>query len=79
MLVATISLIGEGFDMPGLGSLMLASPVKFKGRVIQTIGRILRPKEGKVARVYDLRDDLVPILYRQGKNRDKTYREQGWI
>lgn len=79
VLVATISLIGEGFDMPGLGSLMLASPVKFKGRVIQTIGRILRPKEGKVARVYDLRDDLVPILYRQGKNRDKTYREQGWI
>lgn len=79
VLVATISLIGEGFDMPGLGSLMLASPVKFKGRVIQTIGRILRPKEGKVARVYDLRDDMVPMLARQGRNRDKTYREQGWI
>lgn len=79
VLIATISLIGEGFDMPGLGSLLLASPVKFKGRIIQTIGRILRPKEGKTARVYDLRDDYVPILYRQGKARDKTYKEQGWI
>ena len=79
VLIATISLIGEGFDMPGLGSLLLASPVKFKGRIIQTIGRILRPKEGKVARVYDLRDDLVPILQRQGRMRDKTYREQGWL
>ena len=79
VLIATISLIGEGFDMPGLGSLLLASPVKFKGRVIQTIGRILRPKEGKVAKVYDLRDDMVPILQRQGRMRDKTYREQEWL
>lgn len=79
VLIATISLIGEGFDMPGLSSLLLASPVKFKGRVIQTIGRILRPKEGKVAKVYDLRDNMVPILQRQGYLRDKTYREQGWL
>lgn len=79
VLIATISLIGEGFDVPGLSSLLLASPIKFKGRLIQTVGRILRPKEGKTARVYDIRDVKVPILVRQGYNRDAVYRDQGWM
>ena len=40
-LVATGALIGEGFDLPALGTVVLATPIKFKGRVIQSIGRCL--------------------------------------
>jgi len=76
ILIATISLIGEGFDVDKLNSLLLASPVKYSGRVIQTVGRILRPAKGKTARVYDFRDDNVPILRRHALERVKIYREQ---
>ncbi len=46
-LVATGQLIGEGFDLPGISTLSLATPVKFSGRLIQYVGRSLRPAPGK--------------------------------
>lgn len=50
VIIATSSLAGEGLDIPHLGVLMLASPVKFSGRV-------LRPAPGKARpRVYDYKD-----------------------
>ena len=42
VLFATVQLLGEGFDCPGLADLYLATPIKFKGRVIQTAGTNLR-------------------------------------
>lgn len=46
-LVATGQLIGEGFDLPEITTLALATPVKFSGRLIQYVGRSLRPAPGK--------------------------------
>ena len=46
VLIATGQLIGEGFDCPNLSVLFLTTPVRFSGRVIQYLGRILRPMEG---------------------------------
>ncbi len=43
VLVATLQLIGEGFDCPGLSTLILATPIKFEGRLLQVVGRIMRP------------------------------------
>lgn len=73
ILIATLSLIGEGFDCPDLSALFLTTPIKFSGRLIQVVGRILRPKKNKVPRVYDFRDNNVHVLKYQGINRSKTY------
>jgi superfamily II DNA or RNA helicase len=74
ILVATIQLIGEGFDAPGLASLFLATPIKFSGRVLQTIGRILRPEKGKKALVFDYLDP-VGVLEASAKARQRIYNE----
>jgi superfamily II DNA or RNA helicase len=75
VLVATIQLIGEGFDCPGLTSLFLTTPIKFEGRLLQVIGRIMRPARDKEARVFDYLDDSVPVLKRSARFRLKALSE----
>lgn len=58
VLISTVQLIGEGFDCPGLDSLFLTTPIKFSGRLLQVVGRILRPAAGKTPRVYDYVDPV---------------------
>lgn len=72
VLVATIQLIGEGFDCPGLTSLFLCTPIKFEGRLTQVIGRILRPAQGKKPKVFDYIDP-VGVLKSSARSREKTY------
>ena len=76
VLIATINLVGEGFDAPALASLFLTTPIKFSGRVIQTVGRVLRPEEDKTAYVYDFRDNDISVLKYSGYNRDRIYKKQ---
>jgi superfamily II DNA or RNA helicase len=47
VVVATGSFLGEGFDCAALDTLFLAFPIAFKGRLVQYVGRVLRPVEGK--------------------------------
>jgi superfamily II DNA or RNA helicase len=54
VLVATGQLIGEGFDCREFSTLFLATPIRFNGRLLQYLGRVLRPTPGKErAKVYD--------------------------
>ena len=46
-MVATGSLIGEGFDFPRLDTLFMAMPVSFRSVVEQYAGRLNRDYEGK--------------------------------
>ncbi|MEN8139910.1 MAG: DEAD/DEAH box helicase [Thermodesulfobacteriota bacterium] len=69
VLVSTIQLIGEGFDCPGLATLFLTTPIKFSGRLLQVVGRILRPAQDKEARVHDYVDQEVGILARSAEIR----------
>jgi superfamily II DNA or RNA helicase len=74
VLVATGQLIGEGFDCPRLSTLFLATPVRFSGRILQYLGRILRPSEGIArAKVYDYVDVHVPPLKAAARARQKVY------
>lgn len=61
--VATGSYLGEGFDCPALDTLFLVAPIAFKGRLVQYVGRIIRPHPGKdSAQVHDYHDVHVPVL-----------------
>jgi superfamily II DNA or RNA helicase len=63
LVVATGPFIGEGFDCPMLDALFLAAPIAFKGRLVQYVGRILRPYPGKTtAEVYDYHDIDTRVL-----------------
>lgn len=72
VLVATLQLISEGFDCSGLSSLFLTTPITFEGRLVQVIGRILRPALNKVPVVYDYVDDQVAALRRSATARQKV-------
>lgn len=69
VLVSTLQLISEGFDCPGLSSLFLTTPITFEGRLLQVIGRIMRPAANKEARVFDYVDETVPVLRRSANAR----------
>jgi len=73
VLGSTLQLIGEGFDAPGLSSLFLATPIKFSGRVLQVVGRVLRPKDGKTPRIYDYQDNHVGVLKASAKARQQVF------
>lgn len=74
VLMATGQLIGEGFDNKDLSHLFLATPIRFRGRVIQYLGRILRPAPGKKkAVVYDYVDVKVNVLKAAARARQKVY------
>ena len=75
VLFSTLALIGEGFDCPGLDSLLLASPIKFSGRLKQVVGRVLRPAEGKTPVVVDFIDSRVGVLKNQAWARRQVYEQ----
>ena len=74
VLVATGQLIGEGFDCKNLSTLFIVTPIRFSGRVLQYLGRVLRPAPGKnKALVYDYVDVQVDILKAAAASRQKVY------
>jgi len=79
VLVATGSLLGEGFDCPPLDTLFVAFPVAFRGRVVQYTGRVLRPMDGKSrVEVHDYVDIGVPVLARMLTKRLAAYASLGF-
>ena len=76
IVIATGQLIGEGFDCKDLTTLFLATPIKFSGRLLQYLGRVLRPAAGKeYARVFDYVDFHVETLQKAAKARERVYRK----
>jgi len=62
ILFATGQLAGEGLDIPRLNRLFLVTPIRWKGRLRQYVGRIARVFPGKVdAIVYDYVDLKVGV------------------
>jgi superfamily II DNA or RNA helicase len=73
-LIATTQLLSEGFDCPALSTLFMTTPIRFSGRVLQCVGRVLRPAPGKQgARVYDYIDINVGVLAASARSRQRVY------
>lgn len=78
-LLATGSFLGEGFDLPQLDTLFLAFPLAFKGRIVQYVGRVLRPVSSKSrVEVHDYVDVNVPVLARMQAKRLPAYASLGF-
>lgn len=79
LIVGTGPHIGEGFDCPALDTLFLAAPVKFKGRLVQYVGRITRPHPGKTtATVHDYHDARTPVIAKTLRERAPGYTALGF-
>jgi len=79
ILLATGSFLGEGFDCPPLDTLFLTFPIAFRGRLVQYVGRVLRPVNGKTrVEVHDYVDMRVPVLARMHAKRLAAYTSLGF-
>lgn len=79
ILVATGSLVGEGFDYPRLDTLIMATPVSFRSVVEQYAGRLNRDYQGKQnVIVYDYVDSHIPIFRNMYIKRLKAYKQIGY-
>lgn len=75
---ATGSLVGEGFDLPALSALFMATPIKYAGRITQYAGRILRPSPGKIRPVIFDYCDANEVLRASARKRLELYKTNGW-
>jgi superfamily II DNA or RNA helicase len=79
LLMSTGSLIGEGFDLPELDTLILATPLSFEGRMVQYAGRIHRLVEGKTkVQIIDFVDSYSAMMIKMYRNRVEAYRKMGY-
>ncbi|WBT08708.1 DEAD/DEAH box helicase family protein [Corynebacterium sp. SCR221107] len=83
-LVAIDKVAGEGFDLPTLDTLVLAAPTRFKGNIIQQIGRITRDADEvaanlREANVHDFNDHLVPVLNNMFRKRRSVILKEGFV
>ena len=75
-ILATGSLIGEGYDIPELDTLFLTMPISFKGRLIQFAGRLHRQsKDEKEIRIYDYVDSNSGLTISMFKKRVAAYKK----
>lgn len=80
VLFATASLIGEGFDLPRLDTMVLAMPLSFKGRLTQYAGRLHRSADGKGdVRIHDYVETNHPMMMHMHRKRMVAYREMGYV
>lgn len=79
ILIATGSLVGEGFDFPRLDTLFMATPVSFRGVVEQYAGRLNRDYAGKENVItYDYVDNHIPMFNNMYMKRLKAYKQIGY-
>lgn len=73
VILSTGQFFGEGLDIRGITCLILAFPFSFEGKLAQYIGRMRDIGEQKV--LIDYRDNHIPFLEKQFKQRQNFYRK----
>lgn len=77
VIIATTQLVGEGWDYPLVENLFLVTPIKWEGKLIQGVGRALRPADGMdYARIIDYVDHKVPQLLQSARARARAYKKE---
>ena len=76
ILIGTYSMAQEGLDIPRLDTLIFATP---KTNVVQAVGRILRPSEGKQQPVVLDFIDNIGILEGYWKKRRNQYTQEQYV
>lgn len=78
--IGTTSLLGEGLDVGDWSVLIMAAPISSEIKLLQAIGRVVRPSEGKeLAVVYDLKDDCGFAGASFNKRMDVYKRKDIWV
>lgn len=76
VLVSTPGMVGEGFDLPRLDTLFVATPFGDPSRTQQLAGRVLRPHALKeFGMVYDFVDNQIEPLQVQWFKRARVYKK----
>jgi superfamily II DNA or RNA helicase len=79
VLLATGTLIGEGFDHPPLDTLVLAMPISWRGILQQYAGRLHRAHAAKAdIQVIDFVDEGQVALLRMWEKRKAGYKAMGY-
>ena len=79
LIIATASLIGEGFDLPALDTLILAMPLSFSGRLVQYAGRLHRLTDKKRdVMILDYLDGYSAMFLKMYRKRLRTYKKMGY-
>lgn len=79
IIIATEGLLGEGFDLSYLDTLLIATPISWDGSITQQAGRLHRSHEGKQrVEIFDYVDLSIPMLARMYQKRLKTYAKLGY-
>lgn len=79
-LFSTGSLVGEGFDIPELDTMVITMPISFKGRLTQYIGRLHRQGRSRMKEiiVYDYVDTCSGMTISMFKKRISAYKKLGY-
>jgi superfamily II DNA or RNA helicase len=72
-ILSTGQFFGEGLDIRGITCLVLAFPFSFEGKLIQYMGRLREIEKPKL--IIDYRDNKIPFLEKQFKQREKYYKK----
>lgn len=79
IIIATEGLLGEGFDLSYLDTLLIATPISWDGSITQQAGRLHKSHEGKQrVEIFDYVDLSIPMLAHMYQKRLKTYAKLGY-
>lgn len=76
VLLATGQIFGEGMHVDTIGSLILAFPFAFEGKLTQYVGRLLHSSHAR--ELIDYHDTHVTVLHDQYKQRARYYKKAGY-
>lgn len=79
VVVASDKIAGEGFNLPSLDTLFMVSPVSFKGKIEQLIGRIQRTDDAeRTIRIHDFVDVEVAVFAYMARRRHRVISKKGF-